>query len=140
MFLEQQITEALLESIDFAQDGELIKIGLQLDGLFRLEIVTMAAHQREQAAMFGSSGVDVPPAGQEVVIDEADDMEAIGDDPGLGEVLADDGAIHARQIHTHDSHPVLAGEFRQVVLQGGLAAAQHHIKDFVALKSQKVVA
>jgi hypothetical protein len=30
-------------------------------------------------------------------------VEAIGDDPGSGKVLADDRAVDARQVHTDDA-------------------------------------
>jgi Beta-ketoacyl synthase, N-terminal domain len=35
-----------------------------------------------------------------VVVDQSDHVEAVRDDPGIGEVLADDRAIHGRQVHT----------------------------------------
>lgn len=44
--------------------------------------------------MLGTPGVEFAPAGQEVVVDEPDDVEAIGDDARVGEVFAHQGAIH----------------------------------------------
>ncbi len=64
-------------------------------------------------------------------IDKPDDVEAIGHDLGFGEVLADDGAVGAGQVHTDDAHAVFARQFRQVGFPCGLAAAQHHIEDLV---------
>lgn len=55
-------------------------------------------------------------------------------DTGLGKVLADRGAIGAGQIHADHAHPFLAGEFLEIALQGGLAAAQHHVEDLVSLQ------
>ena len=51
---------------------------------------------------------DLAPTGQEVMVDEADDVEAIGDDLGFGKVLADDRAVDARQVHTDDADAVFA--------------------------------
>ena len=45
MLLQQQITETLFETIDFAQDGKFLKVGLQLGALLRFEVVAMASHQ-----------------------------------------------------------------------------------------------
>ena len=100
----------------------------------------MAAHQREQAAILGPDRIDLAPAGQEVMVDEADDMEAIGHDLRVGKVLADQRAIDARQIHADDPHAIFARQLRQVALQRGFAAAQHHVEDLVRRRSQKVVA
>src|SRR5258708_2317234 len=58
-------------------------------------------------------------------------MEAIGDDLGLGEVLADQGTINACQVHTHDADAILAGQVRQVSFQGGFTAPEDHVKDLV---------
>ena|ERR1700738_5153320 len=63
VFLQQQITEPLFESIDFAQNWELDKISLQSRVLILAEIVAMTAHQRKQPTMFGSERIDLPPRG-----------------------------------------------------------------------------
>ena len=57
------------------------------------EIVAMAAHQREQAAVLTGHRVEVSPAGEELLIDETDNMEAIGDNLGLREVFPGHRAI-----------------------------------------------
>jgi hypothetical protein len=38
-------------------------------------MVAMTAQQREQAAVLAADRVQVPPTGQEVVVDDADDMD-----------------------------------------------------------------
>src|SRR5512138_1012990 len=63
------------------------------------------------------------------MVDEPDDMEAVGHDAGIGKVLAYQGPIAAGQVHTHHPHPALAFQAYQIVLQGSLAAAQHDIVD-----------
>jgi hypothetical protein len=42
MLLQQEVTEFLFETVDFAEYRELVEIGLQLGLLVGLEIVTMA--------------------------------------------------------------------------------------------------
>jgi hypothetical protein len=49
MLLQQQVAEALLESIDLADCGELLEVELELGPLLRLEVVTMPI-QRAQAS------------------------------------------------------------------------------------------
>jgi len=50
----------------------------------------MAALQRDQAAVFGSDRIDLAPTGQEVVVDQADHMEPVGDNERLGKLFFDD--------------------------------------------------
>ena len=59
----------------------------------------MAPHQRHQSAVLGPDRIDLSPAGQEMVVDEPDNVEAIGHNQRLGEVLAGDGTVDHRQIH-----------------------------------------
>lgn len=58
-----------------------------------LEIVTMSPHQGKQSAILGADSIDVPPTSQEVMIDQTDDMETVGQDRCVGEVQPDQGAI-----------------------------------------------
>src|SRR4051812_47677212 len=50
-------------------------------------IVAMPPHQRDRAAVFRADLVDLPPAGQKMVIDAADHVKPIGDDHRLGKCL-----------------------------------------------------
>ncbi len=49
--------------VDLAKDGELVEVGLPFGLRFGLEIVTMATHQREQAAVLACDRIDVLPTG-----------------------------------------------------------------------------
>ena len=71
--------------------------------LLRAEIVPMAAHQRQQSAILRPDRIEILPAGQKVMIDQPDHVEAVGHDPRLGKVLAHQGAITGGQIHADDS-------------------------------------
>ena len=47
------------------------QIGGELELLFRAQIVAVAAHQREQATVLAGDGIDLAPAVQEVMVDDA---------------------------------------------------------------------
>jgi hypothetical protein len=70
MFFQQQVAKVLFEAIDHCQRGKRIQVGLQLGLLFRFEVMTVAAHQREQTAVFAGNRIYVLPAGQEVMVDQ----------------------------------------------------------------------
>lgn len=108
VFLQQQIAEALLETIDEIQGGVQFQVRSQAQLLFGLDVVAMAAHQRQQAAVPGTNGIDVAPAGQEVMVDEADDMEAIRHDAGIREVFAHHSTADRSQVHAHHAHRFFA--------------------------------
>ena len=73
-----------------------MEIGAELNLLIGLEVVAVPAHQRDQAAVFTAHRVDLSPASQEVVVDEADDVKPVGDDEGVGQMLADDRPVSHR--------------------------------------------
>lgn len=65
------------------------EISSQAKLLVGSEVVAMAAHQGKQSAIFGPSGIEIAPAGEEMMVDDADHMETVGDDAGVGEVQGD---------------------------------------------------
>jgi hypothetical protein len=71
-----------------------------------------------------------------MVIDGPDNMESISHDPGVRQVLANQGTTDVAQIHADDPHLVFAFEFLQILLECSLAAA-HHVEDFVTAKIAK---
>lgn len=137
MFVQQQGTETLLEAVDEAEHGLGGQIGIESGLLFGLQLVPVAPHQRQQAAVLGCLSVDVAPTGQEMRVDPSDHGEAVGDDAGVGKVLSHQGAIRAGQIHANHPHLGLAFPPPQTGLQRLLAAAQHHIEDLVASEVAK---
>ena len=57
-----------------------------------------------------------------MLIDQTDDVEAVGDDDGLGEMPADQRTVRRGQIYADDAHQVLQlrvlrflGKFAQIV-------------------------
>ena len=91
----------------------------------------MAPHQGKESAVPGADAVEVPPAGQEVVIDDADHMEAVGHDACVGKVQPDQGAIVGGQVHAHHAHLGLAFQPLKIGLQRKLRPAQDHVIDLV---------
>ena len=134
VLFEQQVAEPLFESIDRRQDGPACEVIGEAVLLVGREVVAMAAHEAEQAAVFGAGGIDLAPAGEEVVVDEADDVEAVGDDAGVGEVFADQGAVGAGQVHANDLDGFTAAEALQIAFQSGFRAAEHDIVDLVVFE------
>ena len=59
-------------------------------------------------------GNDLAHQVHEVLLDHTDDVEAIGDDLGVGEVPADQGAIGGAQIHADDADVFFAFEGAEV--------------------------
>src|ERR1700757_83510 len=68
------------------------------------------------------------------MIDQTDDVEPIGNDAGVGEMLAHQRPVNTGQIHADDADQVLALEAVQIALQRCFAATEHHIMDTVALE------
>lgn len=63
------------------------QVGRQAGLLLGAELAAVAAHQAHQAAVLAAGRVQLPPASQEVVVDQADDVKPIGHDAGVEEVL-----------------------------------------------------
>lgn len=51
--------------------------------------VPVTTHQRQQAPILGPHAILVSPTGQEVMIDQANDMKPVGHNARVGEVLPD---------------------------------------------------
>src|SRR4051812_2228675 len=83
VFFQQQVTEPLFEAVEDVQDGMSGQISGEFLQLSRSEVVAMTAEQRDQAAISGAGGIELPPAGEEVMINQTDDVETIGDDAGV---------------------------------------------------------
>ena len=134
VFLQQQIAKPLFEAVDEVQGGALGQVGQQPDLLLGFEVVAVAAHQRDQAAVLGPGRIDLSPAGQEVVVDEADHMEAVGDDDRPRKLFMDDRAVDYGQIHADDPDLLFAFEPKKIRLQGGFRAAEREVVNAVVLQ------
>jgi len=69
-----------------------------------------------------------------VVIDEPEDLAAVGYDDGLGEVLVNRGAVVSGQVYANDADLCLTFQTLQIGLQGILRAPQHDIIDLVSFE------
>lgn len=95
------------------------------------ELVRMGSQRGEIAAMVFDLGSDLAHEIDEVLLDHADDMEAIGDDFGVGEVFADEGAVGAAQVHADDPDVILSLKLREVGLQVLWVTAFDDVEDSV---------
>src|ERR1700739_1406320 len=91
--------------------------------------MAVAAHQREQAAVARARRIDLPPAGQEMMIDKPDDMETIGHDLGLGKMLAHQRTIVGGEVHAHHADLGLAFQTLKIGLQSQFRTAEHDVID-----------
>lgn len=66
-----------------------------------------------------------------MLLDDPNDVEAIGDDLGVGEVFANEGAIGRAQIHADDADVFLALELSEVSIEIFWGAACDDIEDSV---------
>jgi hypothetical protein len=114
MLFQEQMTEPLFETVDLAHGREAVEVGLQLFGLAWLEVVA------------------VPPTGQEVQVDEPDDMKPVGDNRRFGKMLPHQGSVRAGQIHADPPHPLFALQAVQIAVQSGFAPPQNHIENGVS--------
>src|ERR1700731_1706982 len=78
MLFQQQVAQPLLKPVDEFQGGMFSQVGGELELLLGSQIVAMPAHQRQQPAVLAGDGIDLAPAVQEVMVDDADDVEAVG--------------------------------------------------------------
>ncbi len=95
-FDQQQSHEPLLGLIQGLQHRPLGQIGLQGQLLFGVELPMMAAHEAEQAPVLSAFWVLLLPQFEEVVVDQAHDVEAVGHDLGIGEEFAHEVAVSLR--------------------------------------------
>src|SRR5438105_4149131 len=63
------------------------QVVLQAHELIGTEVVAVAAHERDQATMFGTHRIDTAPAGEETLANQADHVEAVGPDLALNRGL-----------------------------------------------------
>jgi hypothetical protein len=102
--------------------------------LLRRKITAVTAQEREQAAIPGAAGIQLPPQGKEMMIDQANDVKAVGHDQSFGEVLLHHSPVTGGQIHADHLHLFFALKFLKVGFQSRFRSPQHHIVDFVVLQ------
>ena len=71
------------------------------------------------------------------MVDQSNDMEAIGHNARVRKVFLDNGSIYAGQIHAYHAHLCFAFQTRQIGRQGEFRAAQHHIVNLVVAQIAK---
>lgn len=108
VLLQQQVAESLREGINDGQGGVSLEVSAEFDLLLRLEVVAVPAHEGEQTAVLAGHRIDLSPAGKKAMVDEANDVKAVGDNAGVGEVLPNHGAIGGGEVHAYDTDPLLA--------------------------------
>ena len=97
----------------------------------------MPAKKRKGAAMGFDFGHDLAGQIEEVVLKEADDMEAIRHDPRIGEPAPSQGPVRAGEVHADHPHLLTAFESGKEPAQLGLAAPRDDVKNTVIAEIAK---
>ena len=66
-----------------------LEVGLKPITLLGRELIVMPAHHRQEAAVPAAKRIDIPPCGQEVMVDDPYHMKTISNDLGVRKVFAD---------------------------------------------------
>ncbi|HYI96811.1 MAG TPA: hypothetical protein VEX68_24935, partial [Bryobacteraceae bacterium] len=117
IFLQQQVAKLLFEAVDEFESGELGQVRREPRLLLCGKVMPVSAHQRKQSAMFGSDRIEFAPASQEVMVDETNDMEAIGHDQGIWKMLPDDGTVYRSQVHADHADLRFAFQLLEISVQ-----------------------
>lgn len=109
--------------------GVLVEEFLEFALLGWCQVGRSFAHGGESAAVVLELWGDSPCQLHEVVIDEAHDMEAVGNNPGIGEVGADDVAVRAGEVDADHPDLVPTAQCCQVGGEVGNAPAGPDVED-----------
>jgi hypothetical protein len=100
--------------------------------LLRKEVLRMGAKSGEIAAMIFDVRGEFTHEIHEVLLDDPNDVESVRDDPGVGEVPLNQGAVGTAQIHADYADVFLAPEGREVSVELFRGTAFHNIEDLVS--------
>ena len=104
---------------------------MEFDSLFRFEVVCVTAHEGEEPPIFSAQGIELLPDLEEVVVDEPDDMEPVGDDFSIWEVTLCDPSVSFGEIHDDDSDFELVKKPLERALEGKFGASEEDIMNSV---------
>jgi len=100
----------------------------------RSEVVGALAQGGQQAPVILDLGSDLAGKFHEVMDDDTDDMEAVGDDFCIWEVGGDEAAVRTGEVDADHTHLIPALETLQVGAQIGFAATRDDVEDAVVFK------
>ena len=126
-----QPMHGLIEGLESRVFG---KEGLEAQAISGREVVLSFAQSPQEAAVVLDCGGNLAGQLQEVLDDNADDMEAIGNDLGSREVGSNQAAIGTGKIDANHANLVSALESAQKAAQIPWTAAGNNIEDPVVLK------
>ena len=110
MLDSEKPAKTLFELIDGFKGRVKLEVLKETVPLIGEEPIGVAANQRQQASIHSALRIQERPSGQKLLVDQADDVEPVSDDQGLGEVFASQGSIGGRQIHAYDLDLLFAQE------------------------------
>ena len=137
MFAVKKIAQALHFIVEGLQgwvseekpsQAQLVRLG---------EVGRIHAQGGERAGVILDLGSDLTGKVHEMLDDDADDMEAVGDDFGVWEPFADQGAVRAGEVDADHAHTFTALEGLKEGDQVGAGSALDDIEDLVVFKIAK---
>ena len=117
--------------VDGFESGVMIEKAFEGFFLWGKEIFRMGAQGSEISPVMFHMRNELANKIHEVLLDQANDVKAVRDDPGLGEVSSDQGAIGAAQIHADDADLFFAFEGGEVGVKILRVTAFDDIEDAV---------
>jgi hypothetical protein len=120
--------------MESGQGGMLVKEVLKAPELIRFKALWRHAQEREMAAVAFDYRSDLAAEVHEVGKQDAHDVEAVGNDTGVGEPAFDHGAVRAGEIDADHPDALSALEGREEGEQIGFTAAFDDIEDLAVFE------
>lgn len=98
------------------------------------EVFGVSSQGGQQASLMFDLGCHLSTEAQEVMLDDADDVETVGHDLGVGKPPGDHLPVGCAQIDAHNLDLVAAFEREEKGQEIALAATLNHIEDFPVLQ------
>ena len=95
------------------------------------EVFGTSANGGEIASVVFDMGSELSDQFDEVLLDDANDMESIRDDFGVGEVFSDQSSVGTAEIHADETDVFLAFECSEIVIEILRVSTLNDIKDAV---------
>ena len=131
VFRSHEVIGLLHLIVDGFESGVMIEKAFEGFFLWGKEIFRMGAQGSEISPVMFHMRNELANKIHEVLLDQANDVKAVRDDPGLGEVSSDQGAIGAAQIHADDADLFFAFEGGEVGVKILRVTAFDDIEDAV---------
>ena len=133
----QQSPELFLEFVDRLQDRMGLEEAKQPGTSGRIEPVAPSAQDTEPSAIPAERRAQLPGKFEQMLSDQPDGVESVGDDDGAREPAPDECAVAVGQIDANHAHPLAPTQARQIRPELGFAATGAQVENPVVLEVAK---